>query len=79
MHRLKKWCAYVGQALALDRNRADAYRASGLLLMLQVRHDEAAVDTRKPVELAPSSADVAVFACVVLASAGFAEEAVVQI
>jgi tetratricopeptide (TPR) repeat protein len=52
---------------------------SGLLLMLQMRHAEAVAHARKSVDLAPGSADAAVFACFVLASSGFPEEAVTQI
>ena len=76
---LAKGRAYVEKALALDPDDTDAYMVSGLLLMLQMRHAEAVGHARKSVELAPGSADAAVFACFVLASAGFAEEAVVQI
>ena len=47
--------------------------------MLEMRHAEAVVHARKSVELAPGSADAAVFACFVLASANLPEEAVVQI
>jgi adenylate cyclase len=76
---LAKGRTYVDKALALEPDNADAYMVSGLLLMLQMRHAEAVAHSRKSVELAPGSADAAVFACFVLASAGFAEEAVVQI
>jgi adenylate cyclase len=76
---LKKGQAYVDRALAIDPNNADAHMVLGLLLMLQMRHAEAVAHARKSVELAPGSADAAVFACFVLASSGFPEEAVVQI
>ena len=76
---LTKGRAYVDNALALDPDNADAYMVSGLLHMAQMRYAEAVADARKSVALAPGSADAAVFACFVLASSGFAEEAVVQI
>jgi len=76
---LKKGQAYVDRAFAIDPDNADAHMVSGLLLMLQMRHAEAVAHARKSVELAPGSADAAVFACFVLASSGYADEAVVQI
>jgi adenylate cyclase len=45
--------------------------------MMRRRYDEAGVHARKALRLAPGSADVATFACFVLAS-GFPDEAVVQ-
>ena len=49
------------------------------LLMVMRRYDEAVVHARRSVELAPGSADAATFACFVLASSGYPEEAVAQI
>jgi len=76
---LKKGHAYVERAFAIDPNNAYAHMVSGLLLMLQMRHAEAVAHARTSVELAPGSADAAVFACFVLASSGFPKEALTQI
>lgn len=76
---IKKGRAYIDRALELDPENPDAYTVSSLLLMLEMRHEEAVIDAKKAVELAPGSADAAVFASFVLASAGFAQEALTQI
>ena len=66
---------YVGQALNLDPNNADAYIASVGLSWLQRRFDEAVADARRAVELAPGSADVAELAGFFLTMAGSPREA----
>jgi len=76
---LRKGLDCVERAFELDPDNADAHMSLGLLLLVMRRHDEAVVHARKSVELAPGSADVATFACFVLASSGYPEEAVVQI
>ena len=76
---IKKGRAYVEAALKLDPENADAFSVSSLLLMLQMRHDEAVADAKKAIELAPGSADVAAFASFVLATSGFSREALTQI
>lgn len=76
---IEKGHDYVRRALGLEPANADAYTTLSLLLMLQMRHDEAVAATRRAVELAPGSADVAAFASFVLACSGFPEEALAQI
>ena len=50
---------YVDRALELDPENADAYITSGMVLLMEGRHDEAVAIARKAVRLAPGSADVA--------------------
>ncbi len=76
---LNKGCNYVEEALRLDPDNADAHMSLSLLLMVMRRHQEAVDHARRSIELAPGSADAATFACFVLASSGYAEEAVIQI
>ena len=76
---LNKGCNYVEEALRLDPNNADAQMSFSLLLMAMRRYQEAVDHARRSIELAPGSADAATFACFVLASSGYPEEAVIQI
>ena len=68
--------AYIGRALELDPNNADAYIASGGLFWLRGDFDDAVADARRAVQLAPGSADVANLASFYLTSAGHPDEAV---
>jgi adenylate cyclase len=47
--------------------------------MMKGRYDEAVKHAKRAVQLAPGSADAATFACFVLASSGYPEEALAQI
>jgi len=76
---IEKGRAYVEEALRLDPENADGYSVSSLLLMLQMRHEEAVAAAKRAIELAPGSADAAAYASFVLASSGFPREALVQI
>ena len=67
---------YIGRALELDPNNADAYIASGGLFWLRGDFDDAVADARRAVQLAPGSADVANLASFYLTSAGHPDEAV---
>ena len=71
--------AYADRALALDPGNADAHITSGLVLLLQGRHDEAVADVRKAVQLAPGAADVLQFAGFVLTPSGYPEEAILLV
>lgn len=73
---LAKGLAHVGKALSLDADCADAYMVKGLLLLLEMRHDEAVAAARRSMVLGPGSADVAAFGGFVLANAGKGAEAV---
>jgi adenylate cyclase len=70
--------AYIGRALELDPDNADAYLAAGGLFWFERHFDEAVAHARRAVQLAPGSADVANLASFYLTSAGFPEEAVGQ-
>ena len=76
---LGKARTYTDKALELDSSNADAYRTSSVLLLARGRYDEAVVDAKRSVQLAPGSADVAELASFTLASAGHPEEAVTLI
>ena len=52
---------------------------SGLVLLLQGRHDEAVADVRKAVQLVPGAADVLQFAGFVLTPSGYPEEAILLV
>jgi adenylate cyclase len=67
---------YAERALELDPANADAHITSGLVLLMDGRHDEAVAQVRKAVQLAPGSADVAQLAGFVVLPSGYAEEAV---
>jgi adenylate cyclase len=67
---------YTDRALELNPENPDANTASGLVMLLEGRHDEAAIHARKAAQLAPGSADASTFACFVLAFAGYPHEAV---
>ncbi len=67
---------YAERARELDPGNADAYIASGLVLLMQGRYDEAVADARKAVELAPGSADVVQLGGFILLPSGYPEEAV---
>ena len=64
------------RALEIDPSNADAHITSGLVLLMEGRHDEAVADARKAVRLAPGSADVAQLAGFIVLPSGYAEEAV---
>ena len=67
---------YAEKALELDPGNADAHITSGMVLLMEGRHDEAVADARKAVHLAPGSADVAQLAGFIVLPSGYAEEAV---
>ena len=64
------------RALEIDPGNADAHITSGMVLLMEGRHDEAVADARKAVQLAPGSADVAQFASFIVLPSGYPEEAV---
>jgi adenylate cyclase len=76
---LVKGSAYVERALALDPENADAHLTSGLILLVQRRHEGAVAAVRKALELAPGSADIAAFASFVLSCSGRHDEAIAHI
>src|ERR1700686_4858817 len=49
--------AYADRALQLDQNNADGYITLGLLCWLREQYEEAVLNARKAVQLAPGSAD----------------------
>jgi adenylate cyclase len=67
---------YAERALEIDPGNADAHITSGMVLLMEGRHDEAVADARKAVRLAPGSADVAQLAGFIVLPSGYAEEAV---
>jgi adenylate cyclase len=67
---------YAERALELDPGNADAHITSGMVLLMEGRHDEAVADARRAVQLAPGSADVAQLAGFIVLPSGYAEEAV---
>ena len=67
---------YAEKALELDPSNADAHITSGMVLLMEGRHDEAVADARKAVQLAPGSADVAQLAGFIVLPSGYAEEAI---
>ena len=70
---------YVKSAISLDPENADAYTASSLFRLLEGQFDDAVAEAKRAVELAPSAADTAAFACFVFACSGFPKEAEIQI
>ena len=70
--------SYADRALEIDPRNADAYTASSVILLFQLRHDEAVAAAREAVKLAPGAADTAELASHVLAASGFPEEAVLM-
>jgi adenylate cyclase len=73
---LEKSRAYTGKALQIDPDNPDAHTTASMNAMIEGRFDDAVRHARRAVELAPGSADAATLACFVLASAGYASEAV---
>lgn len=73
---LRKTWAYTEKALQFDPDNPDAHTAASIAHMIQGQFDDAVLHARRAVEVAPGSADAAVLACFVLASAGHAHEAV---
>ena len=71
--------AYADRALQLDPNNADGHIALGLLCWLREQYDEAVLNARKAVQLAPGSADVAERASFILTPSGSPEEGLVLI
>lgn len=69
---------HADRALNLDPSNADAHIASGVILVVEGRHDDAVAAVRRAMALAPGSADVAEFAGWILALSGFPEDAIVQ-
>ncbi len=67
---------YAEKALELDPSNADAHITSGMVLLMEGRHDEAVADARRAVQLAPGSADVAQLAGFIVLPSGYAEEAI---
>lgn len=74
---LSKAEGYAKKALGLDFESADAQITASVVSMLKGSYSEAVVHARKALDLAPGSADVATFACFVLAP-GFPKEAALQ-
>jgi adenylate cyclase len=68
--------SYTERALELDPGNADAHVTSGLVLLMEGRHDEAVAEARKAVQLAPGSADVVQLAGFIALPSGYTEEAV---
>ena len=66
---------YAERALELDPGNADAHITSGMVLLMEERHDKAVAEARGAVRLAPGSADVAQLAGFILLAAGYPEEA----
>jgi adenylate cyclase len=66
--------AYADRALQLDQNNADGYITLGLLCWLREQYEEAVLNARKAVQLAPGSADVAELASFILTPSGYPEE-----
>jgi adenylate cyclase len=73
---LGKARGYADRAMELDSENPDANSTLSLTLLLEGQYDEAAVRVRRALHLAPGSAEVASFACFILAFAGYPEEAV---
>jgi adenylate cyclase len=73
---IEKARVYVGRALALEPENADACLRAAQLLLLEEHWDEAAAWARRSVRLAPNAADGVAMACFILATAGHAEEAI---
>jgi adenylate cyclase len=73
---LAKARRYAERALEIDPGNADAHITSGMVLLMEGRHDEAVADARKAVRPAPGSADVAQLAGFIVLPSGYAEEAV---
>ena len=65
---LGKARTYTDKALELEPSNADAYRTSSVLLLAQGRYEEAVVNAKRSVQLAPGSADVGELASFVLGS-----------
>jgi adenylate cyclase len=68
--------AYADRAMAIDPDNPDARTTGSILLLLQLRHEEAVSEARKAVQLAPGAADTAELASHVLAASGYPAEAV---
>jgi adenylate cyclase len=68
---------FAGRALELDPESPDAHLTHGFAMLLHGNYAEAASHAHRAAALAPSSADVASFACFCLAFAGYPLEAVV--
>ncbi len=73
---ISKGRRYAERALEIDPGNADAHITSGMVLLMEGRHEEAVADARKAVRLAPGSADVAQLAGFIVLPSGYAEEAV---
>jgi adenylate cyclase len=74
---IEKARSYADRALEIDPRNADAYTASSLILLFQLRHDEAVAAAREAIKLAPGAADTAELASHVLTASGYPEDAVV--
>lgn len=72
---LAKARAYARRALELDPGDANAHIASGLVALLDGRHDDAVASVTRAVQLASGSADVAQFAGFTLTPSGYPEQA----
>jgi len=75
---LGKARAYADAAIKLDPTNGDAHITSGLTFLFQSRFNEAVVEARRSIQLAPGSADVATLASFILAPSGYPAEAVAQ-
>ncbi len=67
---------YADRALELDPENADANVTASFLALMEGEHDRSVALIRKALATAPGSADVATFACFMLAFAGHPAEAV---
>ena len=72
---LEKARTYSDRALELDPDSPNGHTASSLTFLVEGHYEEAAVHARRAANLAPGSADAVAFACVVLANAGYPQEA----
>ena len=71
---LAKARGYAVRALELDPGDANANIASGLVALLDGRHDDAVASARRAVQLAPGSADVTQFAGFMLTPSAYPEQ-----
>jgi adenylate cyclase len=69
---------YADRAAELDAENADANTTLSFVLLMEGRNDEAVVKIRNALRAAPGSADVATYACFILASSGYSAEAILE-
>jgi adenylate cyclase len=73
---MNKSRAFTEKALQIDPDNPDAHTTASMNAMIEGGFDDAVRHARRAIEVAPGSADAATMACFVLASAGYASEAV---